>query len=73
MIKTRMLRVLGQIGYLWMLVPLMLAGPVVAKDDIVVDFGSIGLWTRMNDSSWKKLNNASPDQLVIGDVDGNGQ
>lgn len=46
---------------------------VFAKGDIVVDFGGIGLWARMNDSSWLKLNNASPDQVVIGDVDGNGE
>ncbi|GMQ89540.1 MAG: hypothetical protein BMS9Abin09_1038 [Gammaproteobacteria bacterium] len=40
--------------------------------DLVIDFGTIGLWARMNDSSWQKLNNSSPDQVVVGDVDGNG-
>jgi hypothetical protein len=46
--------------------------PPAFKDDIVVDFGGIGLWARMNDASWLKLNNYSPDQVVVGDVDGNG-
>jgi hypothetical protein len=39
--------------------------------DIVVDFGGPGLWARMNDASWLKLNNTSPDMVVVGDVDGN--
>jgi len=41
-------------------------------NDLVIDFGSIGLWARLNDTSWQKLNNSSPDQVVVGDVDGNG-
>ena len=41
-------------------------------EDIVIDFGGIGLWARMNDASWLKLNNNSPNQLVVGDMDGNG-
>jgi hypothetical protein len=45
--------------------------PVFAND-IVIDFGDIGLWARMNDASWLKLNNSSPDQVVVGDMDGNG-
>jgi hypothetical protein len=40
--------------------------------EIVVDFGAIGLWARMNDATWLKLNNSSPDQVVVGDMDGNG-
>ena len=43
------------------------------RDDIVVDFGSIGLWAWMNDAGWQKLNNASPEKVITGDVDGNGQ
>jgi hypothetical protein len=43
------------------------------KSDIVIDFGVIGLWARMNDASWLKLSNSSPDQVVVGDVDGNGE
>jgi hypothetical protein len=45
--------------------------PVFAND-IVIDFGGIGLWARMNDATWLKLNNSSPDQVVVGDMDGNG-
>jgi hypothetical protein len=44
----------------------------IPSADVVVDFGAIGLWARMNDARWLKLNNSSPDQLVVGDVDGNG-
>ena len=42
------------------------------KDDLVVDFGSIGLWSRMNDASWLKLHNSSPELIATGDLDGNG-
>jgi uncharacterized delta-60 repeat protein len=47
--------------------------PAIRQGEIVVDFGGIGLWAWMNDASWLKLNNASPDQVVTGDMDGNGQ
>ncbi len=46
--------------------------PSPGNDDVVIDFGAIGLWARMNDASWLKLNNTSPDQVVTGDMDGNG-
>jgi hypothetical protein len=46
--------------------------PTAKHADTVVDFGVIGLWARMNDASWLKLNNSSPDQVVVGDMDGNG-
>ncbi len=46
--------------------------PAPKSADLVIDFGSIGLWARMNDASWQKLNNSSPDRMVVGDVDGNG-
>ncbi|MFV1998526.1 MAG: FG-GAP repeat domain-containing protein [Acidiferrobacterales bacterium] len=48
-------------------------GNAFAKYDVVVDFGGIGLWARMNDATWLKLNNASPDQFVVGDINGNGK
>ena len=44
-----------------------------AASDLVIDFGAIGLWARMNDASWLKLNNSSADQVVVGDMDGNGE
>ena len=42
------------------------------EDDVIIDFGGIGLWARMNDSSWLKLHNDSPDLVTTGDLDGNG-
>ena len=48
------------------------AGSNSDRADLVIDFGGIGLWGRMNDSSWLKLNNSSPDRVVTGDMDGNG-
>jgi len=49
--------------------------PVPAKDDIVVDFGAdLGLWARMNDTSWLNLHTTlSPDRIAIADMDGTGQ
>ena len=32
------------------------ATPVLARDDLIIDFGGIGLWARMNDATWLKLN-----------------
>ena len=44
------------------------------RDDVVVDFGSLGFWAWMNDASWLKLHpTLSPDRVAIGDMDGNGQ
>ena len=43
------------------------------NDDVIVDFGDvIGLWSWMNDVSWLKLHNGSPDEVAAGDMDGNG-
>ena len=69
---TVSMRVFPQVVKLLPFVALLFTGPVLARDDIVVDFGGIGLWARMNDSNWVKLNNSSPDQLVVGDMDGSG-
>jgi hypothetical protein len=43
------------------------------QEDIVVDFGQIGLWGRMNDSEWFKLSNLSPDRIAVGDIDSSDQ
>ena len=45
----------------------------VGGDDVAIDFGAIGLWARINGTSWLKLSNSSPDQLAVADMDGNGQ
>jgi hypothetical protein len=42
--------------------------------DVVVDFGpSFGIWVWMNNSSWGKLHSLSPESMVTGDLDNNGQ
>ena len=43
------------------------------RNELVIDFGAIGLWAWVNDTGWLKLNNASPDKVVLGDVDGDGR
>ena len=55
------------------LVTLSAVSVVNPRDDIVVDFGATGLWARMNDASWLKQNNSSPEQVLVGDMDGNGE
>ena len=41
--------------------------------DLVINIGAIGLWARINDTSWLKLSNNSPEQVAVADMDGNGQ
>ena len=55
-------------GNLVRLTAVSVIGP---REDAVVNFGDLGLWARMNDSGWLKLNNNSPEQLIVGDMDGN--
>lgn len=43
------------------------------KFDLIIDFGSFGVWTWMNDRTWSKLHKLSPKMMVIGDIDGNSQ
>jgi len=40
------------------------------RDDLVVDFGSRGLWQLVNRARWSKIHNASPDVIAVGDLDG---
>ncbi len=43
------------------------------KDDIIVDFGSgIGIWVRMNNSTWVDLIGLSSEDMICCDLDGNG-
>ncbi len=42
------------------------------EDDIIVDFGSLGTWVRMNDSTWAQLHTLSPETMASGDIDGGG-
>ena len=42
------------------------------KDDVLCDFGSIGLWERLNDTTpWNRLTSNDPEDMVVGNVDGN--
>ena len=38
--------------------------------DVVIDFGSGGLWQLMNSTTWIQLHGASPEGIVSGNVDG---
>lgn len=40
-------------------------------NDLLVDFGNRGLYQRMNDRSWLKINGGSPIFVTVGDLDGN--
>ena len=42
-------------------------------DDLVLDFGTVGVWVWMNHGSWLFLNPQSPTHLVTGDLDNNGR
>jgi hypothetical protein len=48
-------------------------GVATRGDDLVVDFGSSGLWLRYNSFLWRQLHAANPEETASGDVDGNGQ
>jgi subtilase family protein/Ig-like domain-containing protein len=47
--------------------------PGVRRDDLALDFGAAGLWTRYNDGSFARLHTVSPGAMAIGDLDGNGK
>lgn len=43
------------------------------RTDLLVDFGVNGLWQRMNNSAWLKVNGLSPLRIAAGDLDGDGK
>jgi len=43
------------------------------RNDLLVDFGSTGLYQRMNNSTWLKIHSTSPLQVAAGDLDGGGE
>lgn len=46
-------------------------GPIPDRgNDLLIDFGSRGLFERLNDSAWLKVHNSSPHKLAVGDIDG---
>ena len=41
------------------------------RNDLLVDFGSRGLWEFLNNRTWVKIDSASPIGIAVGDLDGN--
>ncbi|MBN2321682.1 MAG: hypothetical protein JXR49_21565, partial [Acidobacteria bacterium] len=42
------------------------------SDEVIIDFGGAGVWIWVNNSFWEPLLFLSPEQMVTGDIDGNG-
>jgi len=42
------------------------------QQDLIVDFGSAGLWAYKDNSTWQNLHNYNVKSVVAGDLDGNG-
>ncbi len=41
--------------------------------ELIVEFGTgLGVWVRRNATTWNQLHGASPDNIVNGDLDGDG-
>lgn len=43
------------------------------QDDLLVDFGSQGLWVRLNNLAWLKANGLSPIAIATADLNGDGR
>ncbi len=43
------------------------------QDDLIIEFGTPGIWLYYNDNSWIKLHKRSPEIITSGDVNGNDQ
>jgi hypothetical protein len=48
-------------------------GTAIANDDVIVDFGASGTWVLYDNADWSKLHSGTPENVVTGDLDGNGQ
>lgn len=58
----------GQMG------PVTLTLTVVGANDLVVHLGpELGVWVYLNDSVWEQINFSDPRDIVVADVDGDGQ
>jgi hypothetical protein len=42
-------------------------------NELLVDFGSAGLWLRRNDSAWEQVHGIAPQQMASGDLDKDGR
>lgn len=49
------------------------AGHVAIADDLVLDFGSYGLWKRIDSGAYTQLHIGDPTMIGFSDLDGNGQ
>jgi len=43
-----------------------------SREDLVVDFGSAGLWNFRNNTAWQLIHSLNPSKTVVADMDGNG-
>ncbi len=58
----------GQMG------PVTLTLTVIGANDLVVHLGpEQGVWAYLNDSVWEQINSSDPRDIVVADVDGDGQ
>ncbi len=49
-------------------------GGTAANNDVIIDFGpGFGIWIWMNNTSWIQLHPISPEHIITGDLDNNGQ
>ncbi len=42
------------------------------RDDLIMDYGSAGIWILYNNNGWVPLHPTSPEAMVTGDMDGDG-
>jgi len=42
-------------------------------DDLVMDYGTAGVWLWLNHATWMQLHGASPTEVAVGDLDWNGK
>ncbi len=43
------------------------------NNEVMIDFGSPGIWVKYNNNTWSQLHWVSPEFMVTGDMDGNGK
>jgi len=48
----------------------ILMSAAARRADLVLDFGSAGLWQWLNDTQWSQLSDTASDGLALGDLDG---
>ena len=61
------------VGYNLLLTGAHTSGAVLRSEDLIIDFGDIGIYAYKNNAGWQKLSKYSPDKILVGDIDGNGK